>query len=121
MDVVNKSDYLLSLEREHKDIAARYRDKIRVIKCMDPFTFTPEEMGTSIELFPPVTACDIVSYLVLTHSFYTNQQMKAYKSLAGYKYFEAGFVNSCEARKIDDRFVVVAKVFIFRVNLFAIY
>ncbi|KAG5866976.1 hypothetical protein JTB14_012713 [Gonioctena quinquepunctata] len=62
---------------------------------MDSFTFTPEEMS---------------SYLVLTHSFYTNQQKKAYKSLTGYKYFEAGFVHDCEAQSIGKHIVVVAKV-----------
>ncbi|XP_074032787.1 uncharacterized protein [Leptinotarsa decemlineata] len=98
--VCNKSDYLLTLERKNKDIAVHYKDKIRVIQCMDSFTFTSEEMNSSIECFPPVTAFDTSSYLVLTHSFYTNQQMKAYKSLTGYKYFEAGFVHDCEAKLI---------------------
>nr|XP_023012141.1 uncharacterized protein LOC111502312 [Leptinotarsa decemlineata] len=110
MAVFNKSDYLLTLERENKDIAMRYKDKIRVIQCMDPFTFTSEEMNSSIECFPPVTAFDMSSYLVLTYRFYTNQQMKAYKSLTGYKYFEAGFVHDCEAKSIGEHIVVIVKV-----------
>ncbi|XP_074025777.1 uncharacterized protein [Leptinotarsa decemlineata] len=110
MAVCNKSDYLLTLERENKDIAVHYKDKIRVIQCMDSFTFTSEEMNSSIECFPPVTAFDMSSYLVLTHSFYTNQQMKAYKSLTGYKYFEAGFVHDCEAKSMGEHIVVIATV-----------
>ncbi|XP_074029925.1 uncharacterized protein [Leptinotarsa decemlineata] len=109
MAVFNKSDYLLTLECENTDIAVRYKDKIRAIQCMDPFTFTSEEMNSSIECFPPVTAFDMTSYLVLTHSFYTNQQMKAYKSLTGYKYFEAGFIHDCEAKSIGEHIVVIAK------------
>nr|CAI5827397.1 unnamed protein product [Callosobruchus analis] len=53
---------------------------------------------------------DIIAYLVFTSSFYTSQQMKAYKSLQAYKYFEAGFVHKCGAIKINNFMVVSQKV-----------
>ncbi|VEN60950.1 unnamed protein product [Callosobruchus maculatus] len=69
-----------------------------------------EELSTALEDFPPITPFEIITYLVLTHSFYTNKQMEAYKSLAAYKFFEAGFVHDCGAKKIGHHIVVVGKV-----------
>ncbi|KAG5872058.1 hypothetical protein JTB14_028665 [Gonioctena quinquepunctata] len=77
-------------------------------------------METSIEHFPPVTAFDMSSYLA-NSSFYTNPQMKAYKSLTGYKYFDAGFVYACEAKSIRENIVVLCKVDIFKLDLFIIF
>nr|XP_023015349.1 uncharacterized protein LOC111504870 [Leptinotarsa decemlineata] len=53
---------------------------------------------------------DIVAYLVLTHSFYTNEQMKAFKSLEAHKYFTSGFVLKAGTKVINDFYVLVGKV-----------
>lgn len=54
---------------------------------------------------------DMVNYLILTHSFYTGQQLKAYKSLQAYKYYEAGFVQDVMAKRMNENyFVIVGKV-----------
>nr|CAH7723786.1 unnamed protein product [Callosobruchus chinensis] len=53
---------------------------------------------------------DILSYLVLTHSFYTKDQKKAYKSLQAYKYFESGFVIRAGTIVINDFYVLVGMV-----------
>nr|CAI5843864.1 unnamed protein product [Callosobruchus analis] len=85
-------------------------EKIQVIQCVDPFCLFREELSTALEDFPPITAFEIITYLILTHSFYTKKQMEAYKSLATYKFYEAGFVRDCSAKKIGDHIVVVSKV-----------
>lgn len=108
-----KSDYLLMLESESKEIAIRYKEKIKVIQgIIDPFILMNNDPDgkTREDGFPPMTAFHIFSYLVLTHSFYTNEQVKAYKSLSAYKYFEAGFVQNCRARKIGENIVVFCQV-----------
>ncbi|KAJ8975117.1 hypothetical protein NQ317_003598 [Molorchus minor] len=51
---------------------------------------------------------DMVNYLILTHNFYTGQQLKAYKSLQAYKYYEAGFVKVL-AKKVHENAFVVGK------------
>lgn len=79
-------------------------------QCFDPMKPTPEDTDTSIKQFPPDTTLDWSSFLVLTYSFYTNEQMKAYKSLIACKYFEARFVNVCGAKKIGEHIVIIAKV-----------
>jgi hypothetical protein len=114
------SDYFKSVVVEHPDVAERYQEKISKINGIVPFSVKDSELTYKPETFPPVANMDIVSYLVLTTSFYTSCQMKAYKSLNAFKSFQAGFVHNCGAIKINDYIVVVGRVsflFLFHVML----
>nr|CAI5819621.1 unnamed protein product [Callosobruchus analis] len=102
MDLASMSDYYKKLLVEHPDVATRYLEKIRKIDGIDPFSLKEDEISYRSKDFSPVTNMDIIAYLVFTSSFYTSQQMKAYKSLQAYKYFEAGFVHKCGAIKINN-------------------
>ncbi|KAJ8929668.1 hypothetical protein NQ314_017631 [Rhamnusium bicolor] len=77
---------------------------------MDPYSLKDSQLSYSAADFPPVNNMDIVSYLVLTTSYYTSEQMKAFKSLHAYKYFEAWFVSKCGVININNYMVVVANV-----------
>ena len=57
----------------------RYIDKISCIG-VDPLLIPDEKV--SMECLPSVEALDLVSYLVLHMSFYTNEQFKNFKKLA---------------------------------------
>lgn len=105
-----KSDYFKNLASVGVDVVERYAKKIEIINSVDPYTLDDNDLSVSIDRFPPVTSMDIVAYLVLTHSFYTQEQMKAYKSLLGYKYFEAGFVQKVGAIKISTYNVIIGTV-----------
>ncbi|XP_044766704.1 uncharacterized protein LOC123322756 [Coccinella septempunctata] len=104
------SDYFNKLLLEHPDVASRYKQKIMCINNIDPFSLDPSTFSTNPENFPPINNLDIVSYLVLTTSFYTRLQMKAYKSLNAYNYFKSGFVQSIGAIKIAEFHVIVGSV-----------
>ncbi|KAF5290326.1 hypothetical protein FQA39_LY14709 [Lamprigera yunnana] len=78
---ITVSAYLEKLQQENTDVAARYLDKIRVIGSVDPYTLSSADLDYGVDAIPPITRIDIVSYLVLTHSFYRKDQTKAYKSL----------------------------------------
>lgn len=70
-----------------------------------------KDVSVDLHTLPEVTLIDLVNYLILTHSFYTGQQMKAYKGLNAYKYYESGLVQEVKAKKMNDKsFVVVGKV-----------
>lgn len=88
--------------------------KLKLVNDVDPFTLNIQELDTSIHGIPPVTSMDIVSYLVLTHSYYTKEQMKAYKSLHSFKYFESGFVVNVGTKVVNDFYIVVGKVSFFK-------
>ena len=105
-----ESEYLKVLLRENPTVAERYRLKLKMINNEDPFTLNNQDLDYSTDLLPPVTYLDIVAYLTLTHSFYTKQQMKAYKSLQSYKYFEAGFVLKAGTKLINDLCIFVGQV-----------
>lgn len=104
------SDYFLKLQAEYGDVAARYLNKIQDIGGVDPFILSKEDLEYSLEAFPSISQIDLISYLVLTHSYYTKEQLKAYKSLSAYKFFEAGFIEDCGSKVINNNIVVVGKV-----------
>ena len=56
---------------------------------------------------PSIEATDLVSYLVLETSYYTEQQFKCYKSLEA---LIQGFVTSVQGKIIAGKHVVVGKV-----------
>ena len=62
------------------------------------------------ECLPPIEAGDLVSYLVLSTSFYTLQQFKSFKSLEAYNQMVSGFITSVQGKLVADKFVVIGKV-----------
>ena len=60
--------------------------------------------------FPPVESTDLLFYLVLETSFYTQQQFKAFRSLEAYNQMVSGFIASVQGHIIANKFVVLAKV-----------
>ena len=53
---------------------------------------------------------DLLSYLVLETSFYTNKQFKAFKSLEAFNQMVSGFVTSVVGKVIAGKYVVRARV-----------
>ena len=58
----------------------------------------------------PVESIDLLFYLVLETSFYTQQQFKAFHSLQTYDQMVSGFIASVQGHILADKFVVLAKV-----------
>ena len=81
------SRYCASLDKVAK---ARYLSKLDLIypSCSDPYTYSPRDGKTTI--YPRIEYLDICNYLVCSVSVYTKDQLKAYKSLDGYKYLVEG-------------------------------
>lgn len=90
--------------------------KLKLVDGLDPFTLDMDTLNYSLDGVPPVTNMDIISYLVFSHSFYTKDQMKAFKSLQAYKYFDSGFVLKVGTIVRNGVFVLVGKV-IFWLNI----
>lgn len=104
-----KSKLLLSEygEKLKGQVKRRYVDKISEIG-IDPLLIPKEKFDP--ECLPPVEASDLLSYLVLETSFYTNKQFKAFRSLQAYNQMVSGFIQSVEGAVISKKYVVVAKV-----------
>jgi len=98
------SEYAKSLESRVKE---RYSQKVSIIG-VDPASITAEQF--SPECLPPVEISDLLSYLVLETSFYTNKQFKAFKSLEAFNQMLSGFVTSVVGKVITGKYVVRASV-----------
>ena len=62
------------------------------------------------DCLPPVESTDILCYVVLEISFYTQQQFKAFQSLEAYNQMVSGFIASVQGHIIANKFLVLAKV-----------
>lgn len=87
--------------------------KLKLINDLDPFSLDFASLDYSLDGIPPISNMDIVAYFVLSHSFYTKEQMKAYKSLQSYKYFESGFVQRVGSKLVGDLYILLGKVSLF--------
>ncbi len=83
------SEYYEGLEKNVQD---RYRLKLGLVgqNLHDPYTFEPDPDST--DAMPEIEFPDI--YIINTPSPYTKEELKAYKSLEGYKYLIAGWVGN---------------------------
>ena len=75
------SDEARSLDSHAKE---RYLQNISLVYRVDPAALTCEQF--SPECLPPVEVSDLLWYLVLETSHYTDQTFRAYKSCQEYKW-----------------------------------
>ena len=75
---------------------------------IDPFLIPLQKL--QLECLPPVEACNLLSYLVLDTSYYTNLQFKAFRSLQAYNQMVSGSISSVLGHKINNKYVVLAEV-----------
>lgn len=59
---------------------------------------------------PPIESTDLLCYLVLETSFYTQKQFKAFRSLGAYNQMVSGFVYNEQGHMIASKLIVLAKV-----------
>ena len=98
------SDYAKALESH---VLKRYHEKISAVG-IDPF-LVPEKYFNP-ECLPPVESIDLVSFLVLETSYYTQNQFKAFKTLQHYNQMVSGFIKSVEGHLISGNYIVIGKV-----------
>ena len=87
---------ILSAEVKHLDNDAkqRYLEKLSMMGLSDPYLM-PKSMFQQLKDvvdYPKVMFGDVYCYLVHSKSPYTENDLRAYKSLQAYNYFVAGWV-----------------------------
>eukprot|EP00117_Sycon_ciliatum_P019190 scpid45373/ scgid17476/ PHD finger protein ING1; Protein INHIBITOR OF GROWTH 1 len=93
----------------------RYREKLERVAPDSSDPYLPRSIFLEEDKFPLVDYPDIYNFLVNAPSPYTKEQLKAYKSLEGYKYLVSGWVGdvrafpASESDTCDSKFVI-AKV-----------
>ena len=94
-----------------KEAQHRYNEKLDILHVADPYTFSHEQWSSDINsLWPEVEYPDIYNYLINTPSPYTKDELKAYKSLEGYKYSTDGWVDQVTSHAIDRGVLMTARV-----------
>ena len=79
----------------------RYHEKLTVgrVRLPDPFYQVDADAWCSdLSELPFVTFPDMYVYFVLRKGLYTCQEMKAYRSLQAFLYFESGHVQSADQK-----------------------
>ncbi|XP_051999340.1 uncharacterized protein LOC127655511 [Xyrauchen texanus] len=108
LETVAESPYCTNFEPVSRN---RYKELVNAYVGRDPFLMKMSEFSVELEDLPTVEAVDITNYLVLQTSYYTRQQMKAYKSLEAYNFFVSGWVHNLGTKRLhDDHRLVFAKV-----------
>lgn len=113
----------LSTEVSHLkgDTLSRHNEKLSIIGMNDPYLLPDGMFKTLKQLIelancgesdsiPSVQFGDIYTYLIDRSSVYTRKTLKTFKSLAAFKYFEAGWVKDVKLLKRNEYFLVKAKV-----------
>lgn len=90
----------------------RYHEKLTVDgeRLPDPYYQIPVEDWTrDLSGVPFVTFPDIFVYCVLRSGLYKTEEMKAYRSLEAYNYFESGFVQEILTADVRSKSAVFVK------------
>ena len=91
------------------DVQTRYLAKTAALNC-DPYCVREVQFSSDATTWPPVEHVDVINYLIFTPSAYTSDQLKKYKSLEAYKFFQDGWIKKILHKKFEDLHVLLAKV-----------
>ena len=100
------SDYIQSLP---PDVNQRYKSKTAVIGC-DLYSIVVGDFNRDVTKWPQLGFLDIMNYLISSPSAYTSEQLKKYKSLDAYKYYQDGWIHQILHKKIERLHLIRAKV-----------
>ena len=108
---VTYSDYYYRLEEAAK---IRYKEKLAILGGINDLYLTMENNLDCLEWqdWPEVQYPDIYNYLITTPSPHTKEEMKAYKSLEGYRQFVDGWVSNVKVCTISysNSYLIMASV-----------
>jgi hypothetical protein len=82
-----------------KDVLQRYESKLQLVDNIDPFQLKTTELTLDKSQFPRTEMVDIQMYFIDSLSPYSRKEIKAYKSLLAYKYFESGYVRDVRTKQ----------------------
>ncbi|CAL8302787.1 unnamed protein product [Arctogadus glacialis] len=103
-ETVPESPYCRDLEPVSR---IRYKQLVSKYVGSDPYLMKMSEFSGEYKDLPTIEAVDITNYLVLQTSYYTKQQMKAYKSMDAYNFFVSGWVHKLGTKRLHDGYCLV--------------
>ena len=85
----------------------RYIQLINRYIGRDPYLMKMSEFSSETKDLPAIEGIDIANYLVIQTSYFTKQQMKAYKSMEAYNFFVCGWVHNLGTKRLEDGYCLV--------------
>ena len=104
MKKTGESSYCADLDPVSRN---RYKQLINRYGGRDPYLMKMSEFSAETKDLPAIEAIDIANYLILQTSYYTKQQMKAYKSMEAYNFFISGWVHNLGNKLLHDGYCLV--------------
>ena len=99
-----ESWYCLDLDPVARE---RYIQLINRYIGRDPYLMKMSEFSSETKDLPAIEGIDIANYLVIQTSYFTKQQMKAYKSMEAYNFFVCGWVHNLGTKRLEDGYCLV--------------
>lgn len=96
----SESEYFKSLDTENQ---IQYQKKLKLsdgTQLPDPLSLN--DWKSDVRLLPDIGWGDLNNYLINTPSVFTQQSLKAYKSLEAYNFFVCGHVQDVYYNNISD-------------------
>lgn len=93
-----------------EDAKKRYRDKLTLIKSLDPYEIPKNEWLDDTEKWPSMSYIHVGMYLLFSESPYTKDQLLNYKSLDSYEKFANGWVREVLVKEFGKERLTIAKV-----------
>ena len=95
---MEESEYQSMLDYEAKK---RYKEKLTLKskRIPDPYTMPQEEWVDNVTKWPTVLYGDVYNYLIESKGQYTQQLLRAFKSLEAFNYFLSGHVRTVFCHK----------------------
>lgn len=98
---MDQSEYVRSLSEDDR---SNYIKKLTLSSgdlLPDPLSIA--DWSDDVQFLPDITNMDLVHYLIYTPSEFTQQSLRAYKSLEAYNFFIAGHVQDVFHHQVKDR------------------
>ncbi|KAH6941106.1 hypothetical protein HPB50_013587 [Hyalomma asiaticum] len=87
---------------------ACYKEKVGMCDGVNPYHLhISEDASSDTEVLPATTYADIINYLVLSMSYVTLNEMKAYKSLEVHNYITSIWVRSITVKRMPSGLIIV--------------
>lgn len=83
--------------------------KIEIINC-DPYALDSSAWIMDSKQFPKVFLLDVFFFLIERSSVYTQEKLRAYKSLEAYSMLLSGWVSNVKFLKLNDHYLIFGKV-----------
>ncbi|XP_013382110.1 uncharacterized protein LOC106152913 [Lingula anatina] len=107
--IVMEKDTNLYRQSLPADVRERYDEKTKEIG-VDPYTVSSKDCSTDKASWQEVNLVDVIHFLIFQRSAYTKEELRNYKALEAYKFFQDGWIKDMRHIEINGSHLIKSKV-----------